>query len=285
MTTETGPRRTRGRSIWVWAVVVASFVPAALLGNMQLHENRVVDEYLREHGLVGLPVNETTALRVSRVVRADFEVDSSKWKAYKLAERPFFRRSTEWLLTAREGWCGEGTRVLVNLLGRMGFDATRVTLYDSRLQAMHTLVSIRIDGKERLVDSINTPPEVNEFLERVALSTASFRVLHYTDDIIARHALVAEMSVRDTVEADPQRDAFFAQYCSYSYEALPFSKLFTKAGIDWRVLNLARPPRWISSLAEKPRSIKAVASLAIALVFDAALLLVLRGRSGAAPRI
>jgi len=251
-----------------------------MLGYMQVHEDQVVDRYLRERGLVGLPVSEATALRVSHVVRADFEVDSSKWKSYKLAERPFFRRGTEWLLGAREGWCGEGTRVLVNLLGRMGFDATRVTLYDSHLQAMHTLVSIRVGGKERLVDSINTPPELNAFLDRVALSTENFRVLHYTDDIVARHAQAAEMSVRDTVEADPYRDEFFRQYCSYSYEAFPVTKLLTHAGIDWRVLNLSRPPRWVSSLAEKPRAIKAVVSLALALVLDAALIVAFRARAG-----
>ena len=275
---DAGPRRSRERARWLWALLALSFVPAVVFGFLQAHEDRVVDGYLREHGLVGLPVNDATALRVSHAVRAEFETDSSKWVAYKLAERPFLRRGTEWLLRAREGWCGEGTRVLVNLLGRMGFDATRVTLYNSRLQGMHTLVSIRVGGKERLVDSINTPPELNAFLDRAALSTANFRVLHYTDDIVARHARWNELSARDTVETDLYREQFFRDFCTYSYEAFPVTKLITRVGVDWRVLNLARPPRWVSMLAEKPRSIKAVVSLAIALVFDAALLLAARRR-------
>jgi hypothetical protein len=276
---ESGPRRTRTRARWLWAVVAASFVPAAYFGLMQAHEDRVVDDYLRERGLIGLPANEATALRVSHTVRADFETDSSKWKSYRLAERPFLRRGTEWLLHAREGWCGEGTRVMVNLMGRLGIDATRVTLYDSRLRGMHTLVSVRVDGRERLVDSINTPDDLNAYLDRAALSTANFRVLHYNDDIVVRHALGAALSVRDTAAADSDRTAFFTEYCSYSYEAVPLTKLFARAGFDWRVLNLTRPPRWVSSLAEKPRAIKAVVSLALALVFDAALLLASRGRA------
>lgn len=269
---------------WAWAVVAASLVPAVVFGLMQAGEDRAVDRYLREHGLAGLPATEATALRVSRAVREDFETDSSKWKAYTLAGRPFLRRNTEWLLRAREGWCGEGTRVIVNLLGRLGIDATRVTLYDSRLRGLHTLVSIRIGGKERLVDSINTPDEFNAFIEREELSTANFRLLHYTDDIVARHAIGAGLDAPDSAGTNPAREAFFREFCMYSYEALPFSKLLSKAGIDWRVLNLERPARWISSLAEKPRAIKAVASLMVALVFDAALLLVVRGRSGAASR-
>ena len=280
MSIEAGPRRARKGARWLWVVVAATFVPAVYFGALQERENRAVDRYLREHGLAGLPVSHATALRVSHAVRADFQTDSSKWKAYTLTGRPFLRRDVEWLLRAREGCCGEGTRVMVNLLGRLGFDATRVTLYDSRLRGLHTLVSIRVGGKERLVDSINTPDDLNAFIEREELSTASFPVLHYADDIVVRHTMGAELAARDTTETDPVRDMFFREFCTYSYEAIPLSKLLTKAGIDWRVLNLARPARWISSLAEKPRSIKAVASLMAALVLDAALLLALRGRSG-----
>lgn len=274
------PGRTRTRARWLWAVVAASFVPAVVFGCLQAREDGVVDGYLREHGLTGLPANEATALRVSHAVRADFETDSSKWKAYKLAGRPFLRRDTEWLLRAREGWCGEGTRVMVSLMGRLGIDATRVTLYDSRLRGMHTLVAIRVGGRERLVDSINTPDDLNAYLDRAALSTANFRVLHYDDDIIVRHALGAALASRDTAGTDPDREEFFREYCSYSYEAIPVTKLLARVGLDWRVLNLTRPPNWISNLAEKPRAIKAVVSLALALVLDAALLLAFRARAG-----
>ena len=81
----TGPVRTRTRVRWAWALVAASLVPAVVFGFLQAGEDRAVDRYLRERGLMGLPANEATALRVSRAVRADFETDSSKWKAYTLA--------------------------------------------------------------------------------------------------------------------------------------------------------------------------------------------------------
>lgn len=275
---------TGGRAIGFAAVLVVSFVPAALFGLAQLREDVALDHYLRQRGLAGLPVSAATALRVSQAVRADFEIDPARWKALDLARRPFLRHDTAWLLRAREGLCGEGTRVLVNLLGRLGFDATRVTLYDAHLQAVHTLVSVRLDGRERLVDSINTPEELNAFLARAAVSTEDFRLLHYTDDLLARLEFGRSLAARDTAPVDSARTAFFGYFRAYSYEALPVTKLLTRAGLDWRVFNLERPARGLSALAEKPRAIAALLWLALALAFDVALLLVLRAGSRARAR-
>lgn len=269
----------RGRSILLVAVLAASVAPAAWFGLAQLRENAVVDAYLRERGLAGLPVTSETALRVSRAVRADFETDASKWKSLDYSKRPFLRRGTAFLLKAREGLCGEGTRVIVTLLSRLGFDATRVTLYDTHLQAVHTLVSVRLDGRELLVDSINTPPEMNAFLERAAISTDDFHLLHYTDDILARLEFSRALAARDSVEADSARTAFFAYFRAYSYEALPLTKLATRAGLDWRVFNFERPARWVSALAEKPRAMAGLIWLGIGLAFDAVLLLAVRARA------
>lgn len=278
------PGRSRRATMGLAAVVAASLLPAAFFGTLQLREDAAVDRWLRDRGLAGAAADPATAVRVSQAVRAEFEVDDAHWKALDVARRPFLRHDTEWLLRAREGWCGEGTRVLVNLLLRLGFDATRVTLYDGRLQAAHTLVSIRTGGRERLVDSINTPDSLNAFLNRTAVSTADFGLLHYTDDLVARHAFARAAAGPDTAAVDPERAAFFRHYPLYSYEAFPLTKLLTRAGIDWRVLHLSRPPRWVSSLAEKPRAIAAVLALGAALAFDALLLLALRARSRAAAR-
>lgn len=276
--------RSRGGAMAWTAVVLASLVPAAAFGVLQLREDAAVARYLREKGLAALPPTEATALRVSQAVRADFEVDAARWRALDLAQRPFLRHDTEWLLRVREGYCGEGTRVMVNLLGRLGVDATRVTLYDDRLQGLHTLVSIRTDGHERLVDSINTPESLNAFLNRTPISTADFGLLHYTDDIVARHAFARASTSPDTAGADAARAAFFHTYPLYSYEAFPLTKLLTRAGLDWRVLHLSRPPRWVSGLAEKPRAIAAVAALGLALAFDAALFCLVRARARRAAR-
>lgn len=275
------PGGARGRTIGIVAVLVASLVPAAWFALQQRNEDAVVDRYLRDRGLAGLPATHETAVRVSQAVRADFESDQSKWKRLDYTRRPFLRRETAWLLGAREGLCGEGTRVIVSLLQRLGFDATRVTLYDRHLQAVHTLVSIQLGGREILVDSINSPDSVNLLLNRGEISTKDFRVVHYSDDILQRVAFGRALAERDTLDADSLRTRFFRVYRVYSYEALPVSKLLTRAGVDWRVFNFARPPRWLSGLAESPRAIKAAGALALAVVFDAALLLavVARGRA------
>jgi len=275
----------RGRPIALAVAVAASFVPATLFGVAQLREDAAVDAWLRSRGLAGLPATHETALRVSRAVRAEFETDAAKWTTLDLAKRPFLRHDTAFLLRAREGLCGEGTRVLVNLLARLGLDATRLTLYDAHLQAVHTLVSIRTGGRERLVDSINTPPELNAFLERAELSTADFRLLHYTDDLLARLEFSRALAARDTAPADSARAAFLGYFRAYSYEALPVTKLLTRAGLDWRVFNLERPSRWVSALAEKPRAVAALAWLAIALVVDAALLCFARARARQRARV
>lgn len=276
-----GPSR---RTIGIAAVLVASLLPAAWFALQQRAEDAVVDRYLREHGLAGLPVSQATAVRVSQAVRADFETDETKWNALDYAHRPFLRRDTAWLLGVREGYCGEGTRVIVCLLQRLGFDATRLTLYDRHLQAVHTLVSVRLGDREVLVDSINSPDSINLLLNRGELSTRDFRVVHYSDDILQRDAFARELAERDTLDADSLRTRFFRLYRVYSYEALPVSKLLTRAGVDWRVFNFARPPRWVSGLAERPREIKAVAWLSLALAFDAALLLAVRSLARARRR-
>lgn len=273
------PGGSPGRSIGLAALLVASFLPAAWFALRQRAEDAAVDRYLRVHGLAGLPVTPATAVRVSQAVRADFQTDESKWRSLDYRHRPFLRRDTAFLLGAREGLCGEGTRVIVNLLQRLGFDATRVTLYGQHLQGLHTLVSIRLGDRELLVDSINSPDSVNRLLNRGDLSTRDFRVASYSGDILERDALTRALAERDTLGADSSRAGFFRVYRAYSYEALPVTKLLARAGLDWRVFNLTRPARGLSSLAEKPRALTAVACFALAVLFDAALLLAWRARA------
>ncbi len=261
-----------GRKIALVAVLFASLLPAAGFALRQRGEDAAVDRYLRAHDLAGLPVTQATAVRVARTVRADFVCDRAKWKSLDYAHRPFLRHETAWLLAAREGLCGEGTRVIVSLLQRLGFDATRVTLYDRRLQGVHTLVSIRLGGREILVDSINSADSVTQLLDRGDTSTRDFRVAGYSGDVLDRDAMTRALAERDTADADPLRARFFGAYRVYSYEALPMSKLLARAGLNWRVFNLSRPPAWMSVLAERPFAIMAVAALALAVVFDAVVL-------------
>lgn len=278
------PGASRGRNIALALMVAASLVPAGWYAVRLIGEHIVLNAYLRERGLAGLPVTKETAVRVSQAVRADFETDQTKWRRLDYTRRPFLRRSPGWLLEAREGLCGEGTRVMVALLGRLGFDATRVTLYNQHLQGVHTLVSVKLGDREVFIDSINSPEDFSQLLNTQDISAADFRIAHYSEDILQRLGSRAKADPGDPVAADSVRTRFFDFYRVYSYEAFPASKLVHAVGLDWRVFNFNRPPRWVSSLAERPRAIMTLLWLSLALAFDSAVLLAVRARSRRAAR-
>lgn len=226
----------------------------------QAEEDRVVRDYLEQNGLAGLPRSKESAVRISQQVRRDFEIDESRFKTLKMATRPFLREDTAFLLRHKEGLCGEGTRVLVNLLLQEGYDATRLTLYDRVLFPAHTLVSVKLGEHEFLLDSINSPGPVNEFLNTRDIATDDFRLLHYSDDLGTRTDAARKLTV------ERPDGEFFNQFWLYSYEAIPYTKLLTKARRDVRVFNLDRPARIMSALAEKPNLIVAVGALLAAVL-------------------
>lgn len=234
--------------ISIWAITLLPFMYYAY---MQVQENMIVDQYLSSAKLVGLPISKETAVRVSNQVRKDFNINESSFGTLNLAERPFLREDVGFLLTHKEGVCGEGTRVIVNLLNRLGFDATRITLYNKQLQSAHTLVSVLIDENEFFVDSINSSAEVNKLLVNTDISTNDFNFLHYTDNLSKRREFVKSSHI----DKPEEYVKFFNNYWLYSYEATPYSKLLIKVGFDMKVLNFDRPNHWLSLIAEKPNSV------------------------------
>lgn len=232
--------------------VLLCFAPAAYFFCLQAHEHSAIDRYLEETGLHGAPLTRETAVRVSQAVRQNFLVDEERFEALNVGHQPFLRASTLELLEAREGLCGEGTRVIINLLTELGFDATRVVLFNRHLESSHTLVSVELDGREFFLDTINSMPEITRLLETEDVSSRHFHVLHYTDDLKERRQLAAEQKTAHTEAMAP----FFYHFWLYSYEALPYAKLLTTVGIDVRVFSFQRPFRFISSWAEKPNLIR-----------------------------
>jgi hypothetical protein len=216
------------------------------------HEERLIVAYLQNNGLKGVPVSKQTAVRVSDTVRRDFEVDERKWTRLKMDRRPFLREDTGFLLEAREGLCGEGTRVIVNLLLELGFDATRVVLYDRQLNPIHTLVSIVIDGEEYFIDSINSPDDFNNYLRDHQFSAKSFNLISHQEDIID---LRKEIAAKKSRGSEPELEPFWL----YSYEATPVTKVARLMGWQLRAFNHSRPPRLLSALAEKPNLVLAIA--------------------------
>ena len=242
--------------ILIWALTL---LPSLHYAYKQVEENRIVDHYLYSNKLIGLPINRTSAVRVSDQVRRDFNIQESSFVALNMVERPFLREDVGSLLTHKEGLCGEGTRVIVVLLNRLGFDATRITLFDKQLQGSHTLVSVVIDGQEFFIDSINSSSETNELLRNTDISANDFNLMHYSDNIAKRR----EFKRTDQSGRPDAYIEFLNNYWLYSYEAVPYSKLLTTIGFDMRVFNLNRPYHFVSIMAEEPNMVMFLITLMI----------------------
>ena len=245
------------------ALIALALLPALYFFAQQWQEGRVVKAYLSDAGLTNAPLSKQTALQVADAVRQDFNVDEDRFQSLDFSTQPFLRVSTRELLAHREGLCGEGSRVIVNLLLELGFDATRVTLFDKHLEPSHTLVSVNLNGREFLVDSINSKPEVNALLARRDVSVRDFDVLHYSDDLIERRR-AAKRAAANRAAPSPEMQSFFDDYWLYSFEAVPYAKLLTSAGLDVRAFNFQRPALLISHLAEKPDLVRGLIWLALA---------------------
>lgn len=215
-----------------------------------------MDNYLLQNKLIGLKNNKETAILVANQVRSDFNTKEKKFVNLDMTKRPFLRHDVTFLLKYKEGLCGEGARVIVMLLNRLGFNACRVTLYNRHLQSSHTLASVVIDKKEYFIDSINSSKDINKFLSKNNVSSSDFNLMHYSDNALKRRSFVREQKF---LTNDKYKD-FFINYYIYSYESIPYSKLLTRVGIDVRVFNLQRPHRAIAILGESPNIIKAILS-------------------------
>ena len=244
--------------IWVIALL-----PSMYFAFMQIQENSIVVHYLSQNKLGGLRISKETAIRVSDQVREDFNVNESSFAALNMAERPFLMEDVGSLLTHKEGLCGEGTRVIVNLLSRLGFNASRITLFNKELQSSHTLVSVVIDEQEFFLDSINSSAEVNELLRNNNISSNDFNLMHYSDSFTTRREFA---KTGQSVIGAEGLSQFFDSYWLYSYEATPYSKLLTRLGFDVRVFNFKRPNQWISILSEKPNMIMFLVTLIVSIL-------------------
>ena len=246
-----------GYKTWMALLVALAWGPAMGYLYQQYQENRFVDRYIARHQLAAGEPGKAQAVAISQHLRAEFTVEEQRFEVLDMAARPFLREDTEFLLTHKEGLCGEGTRVLVNLLQRLGYDATRVTLYDRYLQSSHTLVSVQQDGREYWVDTINTRPWSNHFLNTRAISRQKFSLINYGDPGRRQKADLQRFKAAEAgYDAEQQR--FYGRFWLYSYEALPLTKLLSKAGFEIRLFNHRRPPAFVSLLAEQPKLIMAL---------------------------
>ncbi len=236
-------------------VILVCVLMSVVYAFKQSGENSEIEAYLSEVNLSDDLSAWEAAVVLSTRLRTEFEVEESNYRELDMANRPFLRETTSKLLRIKEGQCGEGTRVLVNLLLAQGYNATRVSLYDINLNSSHTLVSLQDGGEEYFIDSINTREEVNQFLNTQQINADDFSIVKYQDDVTARSDASRAIKSAEEEQLSEVEERFFNRFKYYSYEALPYTKLYSALGFDVRLLNFDRPPEFLSGLAEKPYAI------------------------------
>ena len=246
---------TRSRVLCGLAFVLLAS-PAAYFAWLQYAEFQAIDAYIARHDLQSGTVDFEAAKHVAQVIRADFLTDTDQFDALDLSDRPFLRESTLFLLKHQEGLCGEGTRVLISVLHRLGFDAARISLYDRNLRSAHTLAAVRLNDRNVLVDSINSHAETTRLLESERVTPKLFGQLQYADSTYNP----AYDKAQPTANASPDVALFKKRYWMYSYETLPLTKLLAKLGLESRVFIRDRPPRSLAILAERPLTVYAIVS-------------------------
>ena len=241
-------------------VIIFFFVVNIVFLCFHYIETSVVNKFIENHALKFPGQSKKNAFLISENLRAEFEVDTTKWKINPtdFAKLPFFRTSVKKLLSSREALCGGGARVLCRILLESGYNATRVVLFTRNFGAMgHVIVSIMVNGKEYFIDTLNSPDDLNELLKKYDINSDVIKIIPYKQRYNKKFIDVRYS--KDSLISKFQRN-----YIAYSYEAVPFSKLLNSIGFDVYVLNLKRPPFIFSYFAE---SVNLLYSLTFSLLY------------------
>jgi hypothetical protein len=220
----------------------------------QRRENSAIDAFIEELELDKTNTWEN-AVEISKKLRTVFNSDKHSFETLSLKNKPFLREECDLLIQAREGLCGEGARVLVCLLERLGFDATRVTLFTRWLHPSHTLVSIIHNGQEYFIDTLNSGDEFNAYVNSHRLAAEDFSIMGHVEDIGDRTRQKKALMAKSSDDVFEEHVGY--KYLFYSYEAIPFSKLASALRLNLRIVNLRRPSKAVSLVAEKPKLVKA----------------------------
>jgi hypothetical protein len=232
-------------------------------------EETAVKNYLKENKIqYNEKLSKELANQVVDKVRTDFNTNRSTWRYLNLEERPFLRTEVLTLLKYKEGVCGEGSRVLVKLLQSVGFDATRITLYDRRYNPAHTFVSIKLNEEEFFVDSINSSDDFTKLTREYNIEVSIFEIIKYYD-------LFNTTKNKNKNYPKSVKEYFHNHFVGYTYNALPYRKIFNFFGMDIVTLNLERPNIFISYLAESVYLLKAI-SIFITLIVYFSIILILK---------
>ena len=224
----------------------------SITNNFHLHykEEKVISKYIET---MQIDKNNFSTMSeyfsaISDYVNTDFNTERNTWKSINLKQRPFLRQSVKELLNIKEGVCGEGTRVIIKILHSLGYDATRLAFYSKRFGAAHALVSVDINGTEILVDSINFNKELHEIFKTSESNMKMIDIIYY-----------GQRFFKENKNIQTNFSKYFKQnFSTYSYEAIPYSKLISKLGGNKHIFNYDRPNKYLSYLAESVYLIKAI---------------------------
>jgi len=161
--------------------------------------------------------------------------------AYPAAHRPFLRDTAWHTWTTGKGFCGEGARVIVNLLIAQGIPASRVNMIGPGF--VHTAAAYEVDGAWYLVDSVGAPG--NGFREWARANAAPLGRL-------------VEMEF-DPGGGTPIRveNPYFTRYSFFNW-----ARLIDRAEVNQRVPF----PVWVTLAIENPPLLTAILKAAGAIV-------------------
>ena len=209
---------------------------------LQIRESKLLREYTRQIDSVEKLQDNAFSLQLCSMIQKEINVDENTWKHINPSEQPLLGYSATDILSWKEGHCGKGTRLIVLMMLQENLDASRITLYSDDFQEInsHTLISVLINKKEYLVNSIN----------------ASQRV----EDVFSGGMLLFDSE-------DNKRSALKKLgFQNYSYESIPLVKFHRWIPGQKVITNHYRPGRFISWLSESLYIQKAIMCFGIAII-------------------
>lgn len=142
----------------LWTSLLVCIILGAGWGFFDLrtyvHESRQINVIVKSLNIEGLEPAEK-ARSIQNAVRTRV-LPTSIGKSYDVRNRPKLRHTAIETWNSCEGQCGEGARLLVNLLQAANIPATRVNLSSSTSGFAHTAAAYQDQREWILLDSINS---------------------------------------------------------------------------------------------------------------------------------
>jgi hypothetical protein len=185
---------------------------------------------------------ESVVDRLTTAVQARVRA-TANGRFYKARTRPLLRHTAWETWVHGEGLCGEGTRLIVNLLRARGIAASRVSLSNDATGFYHVAVAVHDGRGWRLVDSIGSPPGFREWSRANRLPL---------------HRLVTFESSFGGAPVHRIANPYFTRFSFFNWSRV----LPTAVEVNQRVAF----PAWVVLVTENPPLTRGLAKVTIAVV-------------------